>query len=84
MPEESPAAFKVPEGFRVAVAASQTLIAPPAAVCWDERGLMFVGELHDYNVVVRNESGAEGGLFSAVYEAEKRSESNGKRNLITW
>lgn len=47
-PEQSAAAFKLPEGFRMEVVASEPLIASPSAVCWDERGRMFVSELHGY------------------------------------
>src|SRR5436309_7249640 len=49
-PEQSAAAFKLPEGFRMQVVASEPLIASPSAVCWDERGRMFVSELHGYNL----------------------------------
>ena len=49
-PERSAAAFKLPEGFRMEVVASEPLIASPAAVCWDARGRMFVSELHGYNL----------------------------------
>jgi hypothetical protein len=49
-PEQSAAAFKLPEGFRMEVVASEPLIASPSAVCWDERGRMFVSELHSYNL----------------------------------
>src|SRR5258706_4060866 len=49
-PEESAAAFKLPDGFRMEVVASEPLIASPSAVCWDERGRMFVSELHGYNL----------------------------------
>ena len=49
-PEESAAAFQVPDGFRMEVVASEPLIASPSAVCWDERGRMFVSELHGYNL----------------------------------
>ena len=49
-PEQSAAAFKLPDGFRVEVVASEPLIASPSAVCWDERGRMFVSELHGYNL----------------------------------
>jgi len=48
--EQSAAAFKLPEGFRMEVVASEPLIASPSAVCWDERGRMFVSELHGYNL----------------------------------
>jgi putative membrane-bound dehydrogenase-like protein len=49
-PEQSAAALKLPEGFRIEVVASEPLIASPSAVCWDERGRMFVSELHGYNL----------------------------------
>ncbi len=49
-PEQSAAAFKLPEGFRMEVVASEPLISSPSAVCWDERGRMFVSELHGYNL----------------------------------
>src|SRR6058998_1013026 len=44
-PEQSAAAFKLPDGFRMEVVASEPLIASPSAVCWDERGRMFVSEI---------------------------------------
>src|SRR6058998_4249410 len=49
-PEESARAFQLPDGFRIEVVASEPLIASPSAVCWDERGRMFVSELHGYNL----------------------------------
>ena len=49
-PEQSAEAFKLPDGFRMEVVASEPLIASPSAVCWDERGRMFVSELHGYNL----------------------------------
>src|SRR5438128_7435895 len=49
-PEQSAAAFKLPDGFRMEVVASEPLIASPSAVCWDERGRMYVSELHGYNL----------------------------------
>lgn len=49
-PEESALAFKLPDGFRMEVIASEPLIASPTGVCWDERGRMFVCELHGYNL----------------------------------
>src|SRR5437763_12905579 len=48
-PEQSAAAFRLPDGFRMEVVASEPLVASPSAVCWDERGRMFVSELHGYN-----------------------------------
>ncbi|MCD6052109.1 MAG: Cytochrome c, partial [Verrucomicrobia bacterium] len=49
-PEESAKAFQLPPGFRMEVVASEPLIASPTGVCWDERGRMFVSELHGYNL----------------------------------
>ena len=49
-PEQSAAAFRLRDGFRMEVVASEPLIASPSAVCWDERGRMFVSELHGYNL----------------------------------
>src|SRR4029450_11496391 len=49
-PEQSAAAFKLPPGFRIEVVASEPLIESPSGVCWDERGRMFVCELHGYNL----------------------------------
>src|SRR5438876_10544087 len=49
-PDQSAAAFKVPDGFRMEIIASEPLVASPSAVCWDERGRMFVSELHGYNL----------------------------------
>ncbi len=49
-PEESAAAFTLPAGFRMEIVVSEPLIASPSAVCWDERGRMFVSELHGYNL----------------------------------
>lgn len=49
-PEESAKAFQLPPGFRMEVVASEPLIASPSGVCWDERGRMFVSELHGYNL----------------------------------
>jgi len=49
-PEETARSFQLPDGFRMEVVASEPLIASPSAVCWDERGRMFVSELHGYNL----------------------------------
>src|SRR5262245_26425653 len=49
-PEASAAAFRLPDGFRMEVVASEPLIKSPSAVCWDERGRMFVSELIGYNL----------------------------------
>jgi len=49
-PARSASAFHLPEGFRMEVVASEPLIASPSGLCWDERGRLFVTELHGYNL----------------------------------
>jgi putative membrane-bound dehydrogenase-like protein len=49
-PAESATKFKLPDGFRMELVASEPLIKEPSGVCWDERGRMFVSELHGYNL----------------------------------
>lgn len=49
-PAESAALFELPSGFRMKLVAAEPLINEPSGVCWDERGRMFVAELHGYNL----------------------------------
>ncbi|MBL9143715.1 MAG: c-type cytochrome [Verrucomicrobiaceae bacterium] len=49
-PAESAKAFALPAGIKIELLASEPLIHEPSGVCWDERGRMFVCELHGYNV----------------------------------
>src|SRR5688572_8465962 len=49
-PEATAASYRLPEGFRLEVIASEPLIASPSGMCWDDRGRMFVSELHGYNL----------------------------------
>ncbi len=49
-PRESASSFRVPPGFRLELVASEPLIREPSGVCWDERGDLFVCELHGYNL----------------------------------
>ncbi|MBM3832837.1 MAG: c-type cytochrome [Verrucomicrobia bacterium] len=49
-PEQSAASYRLPSGFRMELVASEPLIASPTGICWDERGRMFVCELHGYNL----------------------------------
>ena len=41
--------FKVREGFKMELAASEPNIASPVAICFDENGRMFVVEMRDYS-----------------------------------
>ena len=49
-PEESAKKFRVPNGFRVDLVASEPLLADPTCITFDEHGRLFVGELHGYNL----------------------------------
>lgn len=49
-PEASLAAMRVPDGMRVELVACEPLVREPSGVCWDERGRLFVCELHGYNL----------------------------------
>jgi putative membrane-bound dehydrogenase-like protein len=49
-PEESVKRFKVPDGFRLELAAAEPLVREPSGMCWDARGRLFVCELHGYNM----------------------------------
>lgn len=49
-PEASAAAYRLPEGFRLELVASEPLVASPSGIAWDEQGNLFVTELHGYNL----------------------------------
>lgn len=49
-PAESAKLVKLPPGFRLELVASEPLIREPSGVCWDDRGRLFVSELHGYNL----------------------------------
>ena len=49
-PVESAKHFRLPAGFSLELVASEPLIHEPSGVCWDERGRLFVCELHGYNL----------------------------------
>jgi putative membrane-bound dehydrogenase-like protein len=83
-PQESARRFKLPEGFRLELVASEPLIREPSGVCWDERGRLFVCELHGYNLEGQydvEEWNATGkldravGRFQASDTAKKRAEA---------
>lgn len=49
-PAESQRAFEAPAGMKIRLLASEPLITEPTGVCWDEKGRIFVCELHGYNL----------------------------------
>ena len=50
LPAESVKSVSLPDGFSLELLASEPLIRNPSGVCWDERGRLFVCELHGYNL----------------------------------
>ena len=49
-PEAAVKSFRLPPGFTIELIASEPLIKEPTGVCWDERGRLYVSELHGYNL----------------------------------
>lgn len=49
-PQESAKRVTLPPGFRLELVAAEPLVREPSGVCWDERGRLFVCELHGYNL----------------------------------
>ena len=49
-PAESAKLFSVPAGFRLEMVASEPLVRQPSGMCWNEKGHLFVSELHGYNL----------------------------------
>ncbi|HEX6223454.1 MAG TPA: c-type cytochrome [Chryseolinea sp.] len=47
-PEESMKSFNVPEGFRLELVASESMLNEPVAIAWDGNGRMFVAEMSTY------------------------------------
>jgi putative membrane-bound dehydrogenase-like protein len=46
---ESAKAVKLPPGFKLEIVAAEPLVREPSNMCWDERGRLFICELHGYN-----------------------------------
>ncbi|MBW3600515.1 MAG: hypothetical protein KY475_25030 [Planctomycetes bacterium] len=49
-PEESAQQVVLPPGFRLELIAAEPLVREPSGLCWDERGRLFICELHGYNL----------------------------------
>ena len=47
-PEQAAQSFRVPEGFRVTVAAAEPDVQNPIAMAWDDRGRLWVAENYTY------------------------------------
>lgn len=49
-PQDSARSVQLPPGFRLDLVAAEPLIRDPAAIAFDERGRLFVCEIHGYNL----------------------------------
>ena len=49
-PSKSAAAIKLPAGFRIELVASEPVVTDPSCIAFDEKGRLFVSELHGYNI----------------------------------
>lgn len=80
-PTEAELSFVVPQGYIMLLVASEPLVTEPTGVCWDERGRMYVGELHGYNlegqleIEEMNRSGVLDTKVQRVEAAEKFKEA---------
>jgi putative membrane-bound dehydrogenase-like protein len=48
-PKDAIATWQVKKGFKLQLAAHEPQVRDPIAICFDERGRMFVCEMHDYS-----------------------------------
>lgn len=48
-PDKAIDTFVVKEGYKIELAAAEPLVASPVAICWDERGRMYVVEMRGYS-----------------------------------
>lgn len=53
---ESGRFVQLPTGFNFELIASEPLIREPSGMCWDERGQLFVCELHGYREIIEDYS----------------------------
>lgn len=49
-PAESAKCVRLPQGLRLELVAAEPQLREPAAICFDEHGRLFVGEIHGYNL----------------------------------
>jgi putative membrane-bound dehydrogenase-like protein len=56
---QAAAAMKVPEGFRVAVAAAEPDVMQPIAMALDDRGRVWIAEAYEYPIRAKEEKGRD-------------------------
>ena len=76
-PADALRSFQLAPGFRIELVASEPLINDPTGVCWDEKGRLYVSELHGYNLPGQleiedmNKTGVLDTVIQRVQAAEK-------------
>lgn len=86
-PAESAKMFQTPAGMKIRLLASEPLISEPSGVCWDERGRMFVCELHGYNAEGQHDIdalNATGKLDTEVRRIQASAEAKKKAEAETY
>ena len=92
-PRESLKKFKLADGLKIELVASEPLIADPTGIAWDEHGRLFVCELHGYNleghldILELNKTGKLDRKIRRVYAspqtlAEARKQTYGRVKLL--
>mgnify|MGYP001808903404 FL=1 len=92
-PRESLKKFKLADGLKIELVASEPLVADPTGIAWDEHGRLFVCELHGYNleghldILELNKTGKLDRKIRRVYAspqtlAEARKQTYGRVKLL--
>src|SRR5262245_66606786 len=56
-PREAAAKMTLPEGFRATLFAGEPDVAQPMAMCFDDRGRLWVAECHSYPKWIKDDPG---------------------------
>jgi hypothetical protein len=77
--------MRLPDGFRIDLVASEPLLREPSGIAFDERGRLFVSEIHGYNldgyldIVELNKSGVLDREVRRVRHATEASQAEAKK-----
>lgn len=67
-PEEALNSFRLPEGYRLELVASEPMITEPVAIAWDGNGRMYVAQMETYMQTVDAEGQEEPGSSIMLLE----------------
>ena len=79
--EDAAAAMQVPPGFKVQVAAKEPEVTQPIAMCWDDRGRLWVAEAHSYPQ--RNPEGEGADRIVIFEDTDQNGTLDKKKTFIT-